>query len=257
MNTTVPTSTLVSYKVWRQSIMLSKLMREDSTLTLRLSTIPTKHWWTEMLILSLKWKPFKSTQFFWLNKTRTCKRNWIPLSRLMTLLEETLIEKKRCLTLGPLWTQLSLNLTLWFSKQELLPNLSITSHSNKREFKASRELLVVRELPIAVPKLEDPQMLSSRDPQLSLVDLKEEEPSSLIAESEWLNKDKSKDNSQIEEDIKLSQGSKQGPSSMSKENKDNTTQSANHHTWERSSNNMSEVDKSKFNTSEEAKSDHT
>lgn len=102
-------------------------------------------------------------------------------------------------------------------------------HSNKREFKASLELLVVRELPTVVLRLEDPQMLSNnRDPQLSVVDLKEEELSSQEVQTEWLNKDKSKDNTQIEEDIKLSQGSKLDQSSMNKESRDNITQLANH-----------------------------
>ena len=102
-------------------------------------------------------------------------------------------------------------------------------HSNKREFKASLELLVVRELPTVVLRLEDPQMLSNnRDPQLSVVDLKEEELSRQEEETEWLNKDKSKDNTQIEEDIKLSQGSKLDQSSMNKESRDNITQLANH-----------------------------
>ena len=122
-------------------------------------------------------------------------------------------------------------------------------HSNKREFKASLELLVVRELPTVVLRLEDPQMLSNnRDPQLSVVDLKEEELSRQEEETEWLNKDKSKDNTQIEEDIKLSQGSKLDQSSMNKESRDNITQLANHRMWERSSNNTSEEDKSKYNT---------
>ena len=102
-------------------------------------------------------------------------------------------------------------------------------HSSKREFRALLELLVVRELPTAVPRLEDHQMLSNnRDPQLSVVDLKEEELSRQEEETEWLNKDKSKDNTQIEEDIKLSQGSKLDQSSMNKESRDNITQLANH-----------------------------
>jgi hypothetical protein len=104
------------------------------------------------------------------------------------------------------------------------------THSNKREFKVSLELLVVRELPTAVPKLEDPQMLSSnRDPRLSVVDLKEEELLRLEVETEWLNKDKSKDNIQIEEGIKLSQGSNLDQSPMSKESRGNLTQLANPH----------------------------
>ena len=102
-------------------------------------------------------------------------------------------------------------------------------HSNKREFRALLELLVVRELPTAVPRLEDHQMLSNnRDHQLSVVDLKEEELLRQEEEIEWLNKDKSKDNTQIEEDIKLSQGSKLDQSSMNKESRDNITQLANH-----------------------------
>ena len=167
----------------------------------------------------------------------------------MILSEETSIEKKRLLKLEPLWTQLSLNPTLWFSKLELQPSLSMGIHSNKREFRALLELLVVRELPTAVPRLEDHQMLSNnRDHQLSVVDLKEEELSRQEEEIEWLNKDKSKDNTQIEEDIKLSQGSKLDQLSMNKESRDNITQLANHRMWERSSNNTSEVDKSKYST---------
>lgn len=62
-----------------------------------------------------------------------------------------------------------------------------------------------------------------------MVDLKEEELLRQEEEAELLNKDKSKDNTQIEEDIKLSQGSKLDQSSMNKKSRDNITQLANHH----------------------------
>ena len=73
-------------------------------------------------------------------------------------------------------------------------------------------------------------MLSNnKDPQLSVVDLKEEELSRQEVQTEWLNKDRSKDNIQIEVDIKPSQDSKLGQSSMNKESRDNIIPLASHH----------------------------
>ena len=88
---------------------------------------------------------YKSILLFWLNKTKTCKKYWILLSRLMTSWEETLIERRSSIKLRQASTLPSINLRPWFNKLELQqsPNI-VNSNSCKRELALSTPLLLSR-----------------------------------------------------------------------------------------------------------------
>ena len=113
MNTTQPMSLHQHFKDLRLNSTASKSMKEAKILTWRQSTTQTKLSWIEIWISKPSTKLSKNILCFWLNKTRTCKENWTHSLRLMTLLEETWIEKRKSVRSDMQLIQLFMILPLW------------------------------------------------------------------------------------------------------------------------------------------------
>ena len=103
-NITELMSLLQLFRAWKLNSTHSRLKREGRTLTLKTSTTLTKPWWIETSTLSQSMRLYRSIPPFWPSKIRTYRENLTPLSRPMTLSEETSIVRRKWTILDTTWT---------------------------------------------------------------------------------------------------------------------------------------------------------
>ena len=92
------------YRAWKPNSTRLKSKREDRTLTLKLSTTPTKPWWIEILTLNQSMRRFKSILPFWPSKIKTFKENLTLLWRQTISWEEIWTGRKRWTIFDSTWT---------------------------------------------------------------------------------------------------------------------------------------------------------
>lgn len=97
-------SSLPLCRAWRPSTTPLRWRSEARTLTWRLLTIQTRHWWTETLTWSQSMRRFRSTPPFWPSKTRTYRESWTLSLRLTTSFEEIWTERRKWSTFATTWT---------------------------------------------------------------------------------------------------------------------------------------------------------